>query len=368
MSSSKKRVAIIIDTLKGGGAEKVMLTLAKALGELGHSAELIVLTRALDYELPDSVRVSFLYNDSTRIKGFFNGRRHAARLEKHVAQLEAQSGKFNLFVVNLEESYRVVSYCAFESVYYVIHNSLIETLARTLSLGPIKYLYLKHILARLANKQLIAVSEGVAQEIRQTQVVKSRAVSVIYNPFEVAKIRELASVNTTSLPNERYIIHIGRAAKQKRHDVLFAALKDIDPSIKLVCLSSGENKLQRLATKLGVAERVIFPGFQQNPYPWIAHAELMVLSSDYEGYGAVLCESLICNTLAVSTDCPHGPSEILKGELAQLLVPRRDPKALARKINDVLNAKVQIDISKNFDVAEVEAHHAAKNYLKLIQR
>ncbi len=71
---------------------------------------------------------------------------------------------------------------------------------------------------------------------------------------------------------------------------------------------------------LGIEERVIFKGFVENPLPYMAHAELLSFTSDYEGMGMVLIEALACNTPVVSTNCPSGPSEILTGELQKYLI------------------------------------------------
>ena len=88
-----------------------------------------------------------------------------------------------------------------------------------------------------------------------------------------------------------------------------------------------------------------------------------MLSSDFEGLPTVLIESLACGTPVVSTDCPHGPSEILTGNLSPYLVPRRDPKALAKMIDEVVKqppslAEVEI-------LAKVDATLIAKQYLAL---
>ena len=70
--------------------------------------------------------------------------------------------------------------------------------------------------------------------------------------------------------------------------------------------------LLRLAEELGVAERIDLPGFQVNPFAYMSKARLMVHSSKYEGFPNVLVQAMACGTPVVSTDCDHGPREILE--------------------------------------------------------
>jgi len=88
-----------------------------------------------------------------------------------------------------------------------------------------------------------------------------------------------------------------------------------------------------------------------------------VLSSDYEGLPTVLLEALAVNTKVVSTDCPHGPDEILTGPLSDFLVARRDPKALAEAIDKVL--KSDLKLSEADILSKVPASEIAQQYLNL---
>ncbi len=96
----------------------------------------------------------------------------------------------------------------------------------------------------------------------------------------------------------------------------------------------------------------------------MARAELLVLSSDFEGLGMVLLEAMACGTPVVSTDCPHGPNELLTGPLAGWLVPPGDPHALAERIHQALEAR--IDVRDAPILAEVDAERVARRYLDLV--
>jgi glycosyltransferase involved in cell wall biosynthesis len=156
---------------------------------------------------------------------------------------------------------------------------------------------------------------------------------------------------------------VGRFAKQKRHDILFEALQNVSEGYKLVCLCRVSKKMTKLIKKMRLEHRVMVTGFVQNPYTWIKQAELLVLSSDYEGLPTVLIEALACGTPVVSTNCPHGPDEIMTEALSEYLVPKREPEQLANKINQALNAN--IDVSQSDILCKVQAKYIAQQYLAL---
>ena len=90
----------------------------------------------------------------------------------------------------------------------------------------------------------------------------------------------------------------------------------------------------RLAEQLGIAEHVDLPGFRVNPFAYMSKARLMVHSSKYEGFPNVLVQAMACGTPVVSTDCDHGPREILEGGKWGRLVPVGDAEAMAEAIMD----------------------------------
>jgi glycosyltransferase involved in cell wall biosynthesis len=114
--------------------------------------------------------------------------------------------------------------------------------------------------------------------------------------------------------------------------------------------------------ELGLQDKVIFKGFNSNPFPYIKNAKALVLSSDFEGFGMVLVEALVLGTPIVSTDCPSGPNEILVDELKPFLSPVGDSEALAKNIKKMVSQPIKItEIYTDRFNAEV----SARQYLSL---
>ncbi|MGL4448253.1 MAG: glycosyltransferase [Shewanella sp.] len=358
------RIAIAIDSLAGGGAEKVMITLAKQFIELGHEPHFLVMEDNRYYETPDNLPVHqcFANND----KDFDRiGRLTASvnKLRAKIAEIESQVGKFDLFLSNLDKTNLMMTKTGVQPLYVIVHSSVEEELSRQFKLGPFAYFKKLRAKKALNGQHLITVSNGIAKEILSKGRLQPASIRTIYNPFEFNEIVSLSQQQNPHIPQGDYLIHVGRFAKQKRHDVLFEALKLTDNQLPIVLLCHNHKKAIKAAKKFGVEQRVIIPGFQSNPYPWIKRAKALVLSSDFEGLPTVLIESLACGTPVVSTDCPHGPSEILTGDLASYLVARRDPKALAQMIDAVVKCPPSLERAEI--LAKVDATRIAEQYLSL---
>lgn len=359
-----KNIAIIIDSLTGGGAERVMITLATELVEQGHKVTILSLSNRCDYSVPNDIKVCYLFDHkASKVDRFWQVKASIAKLEAWFFDNEQKNLAFDLVLSNLDRSNNLLAQSKIESVYYIVHNSVEEELQRQKKLGPIAYWYLLRAKKLLSGKNLITVSKGIENEISQGSIIKPNSIKTIYNPFDLKDIQRQASIGDKTIPSEPYIIHVGRLAKQKRHDMLFEALAKVTKPVKLVLLCNKPDKAMKLAKKYGVAERLILPGFQANPYNWIKGAQALVLSSDYEGFGNVLLEAIAVNTKVVSTACPHGPDEILTGQLSHYLVPRREPIKLAEAINRVLVDEIELT---NAEIIEkVAAKKIAGQYLAL---
>lgn len=358
-----KHIGIAIDSLAGGGAEKVVMTLARTLLLEGHRVTLLVLQKYCAYEIPKSLPVHFCFEADVKLNTLWGVRQQTQKIKSWIEDVAQQEGAFDLVLSNLDKTNFFLTRISLPRLYCIVHNSIKHELSRQKLLGPWSYLSLRRAKQALQHQRLVAVSQGVAQEVAQLSWLKPQSVQTIYNPYCFEEILDLADASCSELPKVPYMIHVGRMARQKRHDVLFQALQKTRSQMKLVLLCDNVKKAKKLAEKYGVADRLICPGFQQNPYAWMKHAKLLILSSDYEGFGSVLVEAMALNTPVVSTECEHGPAEILDQALAEWLVPIRSPQLLANKIDQALNVQPEMRCAPI--LKKIEASSVAKQYLAL---
>lgn len=185
----------------------------------------------------------------------------------------------------------------------------------------------------------IAVSRGSADDLSR---LSAAPVGTIYNPIVPIGPGPLV---TEAWPEARYrILSAGSLKEQKNHLLLIEAMSLLDASVdaSLVIIGQGDMQalLQDRVESLQLQNRIRMPGYIVDPSPYFRSADLFVLSSDYEGFGNVLVEAMSAGLPVVSTDCPHGPAEILgQGEFGRL-VPRRDAAALAEAMKLALSSEV----------------------------
>jgi glycosyltransferase involved in cell wall biosynthesis len=196
-------------------------------------------------------------------------------------------------------------------------------------------------------------------------------VTVIYNGVISRDFEQKSSLPVTH-PwfglNIPVIVAAGRMVEQKDFATLIKAFAAVarQRDVRLVLLGDGPLRaaLVALTKTLNVTDRIDMPGFKANPLPYLRAADLVVMSSCYEGFGMVLAEALACGTPAVSTDCPHGPAEILEHGRVGRLAPPQNPEALAQAIIETLDnpppVQVLLERARSFGIGA-----CADGYLKV---
>ncbi|MCP9757725.1 glycosyltransferase [Aquitalea sp. S1-19] len=357
-------ILFIIDGLAGGGAEKTVISLASKLAELDAEVCIISLRDVQAYPVPENVR---LIKVADNYHGPFSRqteiRRRAKQLDEKLQQ-HFPSRIINLAISNLPKTDRIVAASKIlSSAWMCLHGAIASTQLQEKN-GLRRWIKTRQLRNTYNKRKLITVSNGLQNDITEIGHVKPEIMITIPNPFDFDKIRS-ASKQPCPLHGEQYIIHVGRFHPVKRHDRLLEAFKLSNYPGKLVLLGCGTEQetllLKKICTQLDIEDRVLFFGFKKNPYPYIRHAEALVLSSDFEGFGNVIIESLICETPVISTDCPYGPRDILTGNFRRHLAPL-NAKGLAKTIVSVLENPeiVSDDFLRKFDITYI-----AKKYLEL---
>jgi glycosyltransferase involved in cell wall biosynthesis len=342
--SNKKRILFIIDSLAAGGAEKVVLTLARTMVQSGHHVTIISVDNKIEYDIDFSADVHTLNFEKSRIEPTYY--KYANRLRRLISKLEADHGPFDLTTVHLQKAHRLTAKAGIKKAYFCIHSTVSQgSLAGRIGLRL--YLKRRRLKKLLDGKNIITVSKGIAQDLLEVVRIKPKSIRTIYNPVDFDLIRRQAD-ETNPYKNEDYIIHVGRLTPSKRHDILLQAYAKSGIAQKLLLLGDGPLKesIQQLAHELGIAEKVIFAGFHTNPYPTIKDAKLSVLTSDYEGLPTVLIESLALHVPVLSTDCPSGPREILTGNLAKYLVSQ-DIQTIAKYMYESMSGETTFPSIEN---------------------
>lgn len=355
--TERQRTLVIVHSLKLGGMERVAVNLAEAFAESGHDSHLMSCRRA-HRELPVSPQVTLHVHDQLRallvsvvgipvflfsrlLLGVLLPRSHFIwtgwlggwLLDRKIRRLECQYGHFDRIIFRGLGTFKYFWGFRDPRCRYVLENVIHHD----------RPAWQKHWEWRLLfqGRELVCVSSGVrdsALAAFEQGGIQPTSLQVITNPCPIEAIRALAREAEPDLPAGPYIVNVARLVPQKGHALLLEAFARVDTEHKLVIVGDGElrESLEVKARSLGIAERVLFTGKRNNPYPWMAGADLFVLASEYEGLGIVLTEALACGTPIVSVDCPGGVHDVFRGDLESFLCPRT-PEALATQIKKTLD-------------------------------
>jgi len=363
-----KNICLIVETLgAGGGIERVALSLAQSLSSLGCRVDIISLEDQISYP---SNNFNFNIHTTKRIKHPIKSvqiARQAKFLQKKITDIGVY---FDLIIANGTKDSRACRKLNLPNTYYCVHAPMSKVIdshannAKGFSKLRRKIEHSFLIKKLYKNQNLITVSNGVGKDLIELGV-KPKTMQTIYNPFDFNSIKQQS--NAYTVKEENYIIHAARFSVGKQHDILIKAYKQSGIKQKLLLLGDdSDNPVSRnvhqLIKDLDLQGKVIFKGFNSNPFPYIKNADALILSSRYEGFGMVLVEALILGTPIVSTDCPVGPGEILIDELKPFLSPIKDVQALADNIKKMVDNPVKITDKY---INRFSAEKIAKQYLSL---
>jgi len=331
-------IAVLLHDLRGGGAERVMLNLAKGMADAGRKVTLLLVDARGDYLdlVPDNIAVVNL------------GKANVFKAVPAVAAyLKSSQPKAILSALpHVNVALLLASLVARPKSKIVLteHNQITlkadgaRGLRRRLTYFLIPWLY------RFADA-VIAVSNGVARDIESYAKLPRNSVKCVnnpsYSPAIVTRSMEEPTHPWFHDGGPDILLAAGRLHKQKAYNVLLRAMALVrhHRNVRLLIIGEGGERstLEALRDELNLNDCVDFAGFCPNPYSFMARSKLLVMSSAWEGLPTVLIEGMACDLPIVSTDCPSGPREILDEGRFGCLVPVGDPLALAEGILEGLD-------------------------------
>ena len=338
LSLRQFHIALFLPNLGGGGAERVFTNLANAFVEKGMVVD-FVLGKAEGPNLSQiDRRINVVDLGTNTVYGWLRPMKSYLK-ERHPELVLSALHHANLTALCANmlsgTKTRIIV-----SVHGTMSHDIGKSKKRLAKAIPllVKAFYPK------ADK-IICVSSGVAQELINKYHLPKSKVQVIYNPVvteDMFKKAEEPIDHPWFQPGQPpVILGVGRLTAAKDFETLIKAFALVRKKTEARLLILGEGpervKLEQLVKQLGLQNDVCMPGFVDNPYKYMKHSSVFVLSSRWEGLPTVLIEALALGLPVVSTDCPSGPAEILEGGKWGRLVPVGSPEALANAILEALN-------------------------------
>ena len=318
----KKRIALVINTLSGGGAERTVSNLSMALSE----------RYDIDIVVNDTEHITYPYSGrilSLRMPAWLKPASAVYQMTALVRRIRVlrrlkKSGAYTamLSFSGLTNLANALSGKQYAKTIVSVRNSVSGRKDRE----PKQRLFLRFVLPYICRKASLTVScsKEIAEELMTECGLSEDKSAVIYNGLQLERIQELAAAPLPAFTGEDFppgklLLTVGRLTDQKGQWHLLPVLKHLREEgmpVCLVILGEGELRpmLEERIARLGLSGCVMMPGFVENPYPYLARADAVLMPSLYEGFSNAIIEAMACGAPVVATDHKTGAREILAPE------------------------------------------------------
>lgn len=319
MTKTKTKVAIISQSLEGGGAERFAVTLSHILNSLNYEIHNVVINDKIDY-IPRGV----IYNleiESSHLNWLYRKIKKGILLNKYLKENNIEVIIDNRTRIGILKEFITKLIYSNRRVFYLIHSYKTENYL------PNSLFFAKIIYSNA--EKLICVSKAIQNIILDKYKFKNTF--VIYNPFDLFPNIEDKKIDFL----EKYILFFGRFdEKVKNFNLMLGAFNKSEiykKGYKLIIMGQGKDEelIKLKIQELYLQNNVKIIPFQKNPFLYVKNARYTVLTSKYEGFPMSIIESLGVGTPVISVDCKSGPSEVIINEYNGLLIENNNEKLLS---------------------------------------
>ncbi|MFC1623857.1 glycosyltransferase family 4 protein [Candidatus Omnitrophota bacterium] len=219
---------------------------------------------------------------------------------------------------------------------------------------------------------IVTVSDNISKCIRKLPFMPSRKVRVIYNPIDISRVNRLRIEGEVLDESGGAIPCIGTASRLSAEkgvnfllEGFLKVLKKIDARLIIVGDGAEKTTLEKMADYLEIRDRIIFTGWVQNPFKYLAKMDIFVLPSLWEGFPNVVLEAMACGVPVIATDSSGGIREVIQNGVNGVLIEPGSSSAVSDAVYSLLidKAKRQDIIKKaymtvdKFDISRIKKQY-----------
>ena len=352
-----KKIVIVMSAIDYGGAQRFCLNFARRLEKLHYDYEVVFLRKSKSMELRNEFKkfnINFIEFNCKSVM------RSLPKLIKYFIK-----NKPNYILCTIDN----VDFTTSLAKIFVPKSKLIIRKANVIFDNQINMITrMKLKFESLICYKLVALTMEMKKDYLKYGFKEEKVVvinNMIDKEYIDSRLNEKYSDDIFKTKNKKFIIANARMVEEKRYDILIKSFVELQKKLNnVILLILGEGDLKERVMRMVPTELmddVIFLGFKNNPYYYMHNSDLLVLSSDYEGFPNVIIEAFACGIPVVSTNCKTGPKEIISNGINGYVVPVHDYKKISNKVykmltNDKLlkemkyNAKMKSD---KYDVISI---------------
>ncbi|AII13904.1 glycosyltransferase, family 1 [Campylobacter iguaniorum] len=302
-----KKVIFLINSLEGGGAERVVSTILNNFVEK-YECYLILMQDGIFYELDK--RINILYLDRAEsslglikfLKLPILAYKLAMIIKKykfeHIVSFLYRANYINVLSNLFTQHKTIINECSMPSMKCKNGDRFSGKINKFL----IKLLY---------GKSDLCLSNSYVNMMDLKNNFNVNKIGYIYNPLNIDMIKKLSKSSIQTTKKRFTFVTVGRLIESKNHKLIIEAIKDFDVDLWIIGEGRLKLELQNFVESCGLNDKVYLLGGKENPFSYLSKADCFIFGSNYEGFPNVLIEALACELPIISTDCQSGPRELL---------------------------------------------------------